>query len=378
MNQKIVILIGFLPNPRMRKRIELEKTLGELHLICWNKGGNMLQLPEADGYTAHIVDVKANVNPSKRLLQFPAFIRKATRLLRQIQPRVIHVQAFDMLHIAYWYKQKYDQNVKIVYEIADLSPLIMEKQTDLVRWLIHAYVVRADRIYCRAIDLLVVTSEKYIDAYFQAFVPQDKVLYFPNVPDLACFGNYRSKDHTKAFTVGFIGAVRYRRQMRNLIEAAEACDMDLMIAGYENDPPEFEASCKAYPRGEWVGKFDFKSQIAALYGKCDVMYSVYDADIKNVRVALPNKLYEAVYCEMPLIVAKNTYLAQVVQEWGVGVAVDHRQPEELVEALKRLRDDEAFYRSLCENCRKHKAEIDLERYNEQLKQRLLPLLESGH
>ena len=89
------------------------------------------------------------------------------------------------------------------------------------------------------------------------------------------------------------------------------------------------------------------------------MYSVYDADMQNVRVALPNKLYEAVYCEIPLIVAKNTYLAQLVDEWGVGLAVDHKNKDELVEALHRLQSDQAIDKCIEQNCRGRKNEVDL-------------------
>ena len=93
------------------------------------------------------------------------------------------------------------------------------------------------------------------------------------------------------------------------------------------------------------------------------MYAVYDADIKNVQVALPNKLYEAVVCEIPLIVAKNTYLEEIVEQWGVGIAVDHKSVAELVDALNMLRSDRAQYLKIQEACRTHQHEVDLRMYN---------------
>ena len=374
MKQRIVILIGFLPNPRMRKRIELEKQLAELHLICWNKGANMLDWSEPEDVVPHIIDLKASVNPAERILQFPGFARRATRLLRELRPDVIHVQAFDMLHVAYWYKRRYDPKVQLIYEIADLSPLIMEKQRGLLRKSINHIARAADKLYCKQIRLLIVTSEKYVEAYFGPFVPREKILFFPNVPDLSCFEGYRSKDHEKDFTIGFIGAIRYREQIRNLIEAAKKCNMNLLMAGYENEPKEFEAQCQADPKCEWVGKFDFNSQIAGLYGKCDAMYAVYDADIRNVQVALPNKLYEAVVCEIPLIVARNTYLEEMVRKWGVGIAVDHKSVDELVDALNTLRSDRDRYLEIQDACRKHQHEVDLRTYNQALRSMILDML----
>ncbi len=148
----------------------------------------------------------------------------------------------------------------------------------------------------------------------------------------------------------------------------------MLIAGFEDQPQIIEPMCRGKNNIEWVGRYDFKKQAAELYGKCDVMYSVYNADMHNVRVALPNKLYESVYCEIPLIVAKNTYLAQVVEDWGVGVAVDHKSVEELAGVICDLRDHPEMRDKISLNCRKHRDEIDLQVHNEQLQKRLLSIL----
>ena len=54
-----VMLIGFMPNPRIYKRIDLEKKLLDLHLVCWDKGSNMLLPPKEDGYSVHIIKINA-------------------------------------------------------------------------------------------------------------------------------------------------------------------------------------------------------------------------------------------------------------------------------------------------------------------------------
>ncbi len=370
---QIAILIGFLPNPRIYKRIALEKQIGDLHLICWDRGDSMLERPIGDGYTVQVIQEKASRNPLKRLLPYKKFSKQANAFLDQIQPDLVHVQGLDMLKIACAYKKRSSKAVKIIYEVADLHRLLVDQQKSLIAKAAQKYLRFTDRRLEKQYDLLVLTSMKYYDVYFKDFVPKEKVLYMPNVPNLSAFGSYQKKAGGE-FTVGYLGAVRYKQQMKNLIEASERAGVHAMIAGYEDQPMVIEPLCKDKANIEWVGRFDFNKQAAELYGKCDVMYSVYDADMHNVRVALPNKLYEAVYCEMPLIVAKNTYLAQVVEEWGVGVAVDHKSVDELADALKELRDNKALREQIAENCRKHKDEIDLQKYNAQLKSVLVRLL----
>ena len=216
---------------------------------------------------------------------------------------------------------------------------------------------------------------RYYEVYFKDFVSKEKILYMPNVPDLSAFSTYHHKSKEEPFVVGYLGSVRYKQQMIHLIDAAEKTGIHLLIAGYEDQPKIIEPLCKGKPNIKWIGRFDFNTQAAELYGECDVMYSVYNADMHNVRVALPNKLYEAVYCEMPLIVAKNTYLAQVVEDWGVGIAVDHNSVDELVEAINELRQNVDLREQIAENCRKHRDEIDLEKNNAGLKKRILQLFD---
>lgn len=377
MGQTAVILIGFMPNPRIYKRIEQEKAVCNVHLICWDRESNLLAYPNAEGYTAHVLKLAASNDPIRRLVPYQKFSARAMKLLKQIKPDLIHVQGLDMLKIAQKYKRSCSGRVSIIYEVADLHRLLVDEQKHPVKKAMQLYLRNEDRRLQSAYDLLVLTSEKYYETYFGQFIPREKMLYMPNIPNLAAFDSYTKKEDMSDFTVGFLGVIRYKKQMLNLIEAARKTGVRLLVAGYETEPLVIEPMCKAEPNIEWVGRFDFNAQAAELYGKCDAMYSVYDADMRNVRVALPNKLYEAVYCEMPLIVAKNTYLAELVEQWGSGVAVDHSGPEELIAAIEKLRDDREFAESIRENCRKHKPEINMAVYNQRFNEKFVQLLNAG-
>lgn len=369
---KLAILIGFMPNPRIFKRVALESELYEVHLICWDRGSNMIPHKDSGNCVIHTIRIEASNHPLKRLLPYAKFKREALKLLNELQPAVVHAQMIDMLKIAVKYADSSRKKVRLIYEIADLHRLIVDKQTNPVKRAVQLYLRHEDKRCSEKIDLLIVTSDRYYKMYFRDFVPRDKVLYFPNVPDLSAFRDYkRHNGEGDSFTAGYIGGVRYKEQCRLMIDAAKSLDMPLLFAGYENDEPEIETLCRAYDKGTWIGGFDFKTQIADLYGRCDVIYSVYDADMANVRVALPNKLYEAVYCGLPIIAAKNTHLAETIDEWGVGGAVDHKNVDDLVDLLKKMRDDREWYLSLVRNCEAHADEIDLNKFNEELKKILI-------
>lgn len=365
---KLAILIGFMPNPRIFKRIALESELYEVHLICWNRGENMIPHKDQGNCVIHQIDIPASSNPLKRMIPYMRFKKAATAFLEEIRPDVIHSQMVDMLKIAVNYAKRQKRKVRLIYEIADLHRLLVDQQRSPVKKIVQSYLRKEDIRCSRKIDLLIVTSKRYYEIYFKSFVPREKVLYFPNVPNLSAFKSYeRHNGKDETFTVGYIGGVRYKDQCRILIEAAKRLDMPLLMAGFENGEPEIEPLCREYKNGTWVGGFDFQTQIAELYGKCDVIYSVYNADMANVRVALPNKLYEAVYCGLPLIAARNTHLGEILKDWGVGEMVDYHQPDELTEVLGKMRDDHDYYDRLVKNCAAHREEIDLDLYNDRLR-----------
>lgn len=370
--RKLVILIGYMPDPRMFNRAALESEQYEVHIVCWNRGQNMIHHKGQGDCIIHEIEIPAQNNPLKRLIPYMCFKKAAMAHLKEIKPDVIHSQMIDMLKIAVSYSKKQSRKVRLIYEIADLHRLIADKQRSPVKKLVQRYLRSEDRRCAELIDLLIVTSVRYYETYFKSFVPQEKMLYFPNVPNLSAFKSYKRHNGTgDDFTVGYIGGVRYKEQCRLLIEAVRELDMPLLMAGFENGEPEIEPLCKAYEKGTWVGGFDYNTQVAGLYGRCDVIYSVYDADMANVRVALPNKLYEAVYCGLPLIVAENTHLEQTVKNWGVGESVDYKRPDDLIKVLRKMRDDCGYYDKFVENCNALSDEIDLDRYNDELRKVLI-------
>ena len=58
-----------------------------------------------------------------------------------------------------------------------------------------------------------------------------------------------------------------------------------------------------------------------------------------MRYAEPNKLYEAIYFETPIIVSKGTFLAERVEQWGVGLTVDASDETQVVALVNGLSDE---------------------------------------
>ncbi|WP_313238104.1 glycosyltransferase [Sporosarcina ureae] len=361
----IVFVISHVPNPRMNKRIEVAKTLGKTGLIYWDRETvSIWDILHTDIKNIKI-NVKANyTSPLKRITPTIIFGYKAIKQLNKLKPSCIYTANIDMLIIVSLYSLLKKNKPEIIYESADLNSLIADEQKSVIKRLFKKMLIYIEKQLCKKINTLVVTSRKFYEDYYSNFVSKEKLLFIPNMPDLRAFSNF-SRKKKGVFTIGFIGAIRYKDQMKMLIDAAEKTEVNVLFAG-EGLDSEIEKISQNKSFVEYSGKYNYNRDISYLYGQVDAIYSVYDLDKNNVKMALPNKLYEAIHCSLPIIVSKGTYLAEIVESKRVGVAVSHNESAELERVLNKLNNDKSYYFSFVESCEKVKDEIDLNIYNIEL------------
>ena len=365
---KISFLLSFIPNPRMERRIKLLKNKYKLSLIYWNRNF-VAKKVIIENVKIHEVKVKADFNLKhlvKRLFNTFKFRSRALKLLKEIDPEIIYVQNIDMLSIAYKYQKQ--KSVKIIYEIADISSLVIDKQKGIINKVFSFLLKARERKYLKKTNLLVITSPKYYEEYFYRLITIDKVFYMPNIPDTKVFKNFKRKQ-SPPFTIGFIGVIRYENEIKMLIDAAEKAKVNVFIAGNS-----FTDEIKRYSDGKdfvtYYGAYNYKEEISMLYSRIDCIYAVYDTKKKNVRLALPNRLYEAIYLELPIIVSKDTYLEEVVKRLNVGESVDPNDAGELYKALIKLKTDKDFYNNFVLSCKDKKKLINAAEYERALIQKI--------
>lgn len=349
---KICFLLTHVPDPRINKRISVAKECGLTDVVCVRRKAQDIWEPSHLDVN-HIIfdiDLPSSKHIIKRTIMSQEFKMKALRELERINPDVLYCDGFDSLLIACKYKNKKD--VKLIYEVADLREGFIEKPKSFKKKIAVRLLSQIEKKSFENISYLVLTSMKFFDAHYNKLISKKRVIYAPNIPDFSAFSNYNHKSNGD-FTIGFIGGIRYLKQMKMLVDAAGNIGCKVIFAGAGGTSTEYEEIikyCENKPNVSFTGRYDYQMQIASLYGEIDCVYAVYDASNPNVRIALPNKLYEAVYCGLPLIVAKNTYLSEIVDKYGIGYSVDYISTEELSKCIQNMMLADV-YRKLSENCK---------------------------
>ncbi len=355
--KKVVCLVSHCPDALINKRLEMLKSEYDVTVI-YNERGNE-KFPRFEEVNYIKLSLKFD---NGHLLKRIFYLLKLKKEIRQVilKENADYIYAFrlDMLILVLINGFK---NKKIIYEIADLHETIINNSKNIIKKIIKKILTSVEKHACNYIDLLSLTSEKYYDVYFHRFVDKSKVAFMPNMPNLQYFKEYKKDDH-KEFVVGFIGFVRYKRQMKLLIQAAEKTKTKVFFAGDSQDN-EIKQMSEKSEYVEYYGKYDYNTEIAKLYSKCDCIYSVYDISYNNVKYALPNKLYEAIYCELPILVADGTYLGELVKKCGIGLTIDSNSLEDLTNKILLLKEDSNKYNEIVLNCKKNKEKINVELYN---------------
>lgn len=365
---KLMFVISHKPDIRYIKRLDVVSNTYDTTVVFWNK-----DIKDVNINYPHVnfkeIKVPANkTNPLKRIPELFVFLNKAYKFISDNKPDCLYVGNLDMLYIAVKYKKKYS-NVKIIYEIADLHRLIIDKQSNPVKGIIKNILKFEEKKLSKYIDILVLTSMKFYDIYYKRLVPKEKVVFIPNMPEEKSFDGFEKIEHN-GFNVAFVGSIRYKKQLRLLIEASKYTNVNVIFAGSDGDGPEFENECKVYSNVSFRGEFNYKEEIQDIYSKIDCIYAVYDADMANVRVALPNKLYESIVTEIPIIVAKNTYLSELVEQMGIGYSVDHNDKSDLIRILNYIKDKGPDYQKKILNCKREKERQSIYEYNKKFLEKI--------
>lgn len=367
----IVFMFPNEPNPRFTKRMKLTSQNGfRTYLIYWNRGVNTpFTLP------GNVVTFSVNLpvrlgERKKKFFLLPVFLYKSLKRLIKIKPDIIHVGLIDMLFVAKVYKFIFNKNVKIVYEIGDLPKFIINKYSGFKEHL-RKFIIFLEKKLTKDINLLILTSPYFWSDYYEEFISKDKYLYIANAPSKELFGNFQKKELKGKIVIGYVGFLRYKKQILNLIEATrEYKDVfELYIAGEGPDAEEIRQyiiETKASDFIKMSGAYNYIEDIVGIYEKIDIVYSVYDTTFENVKLALPNKLYEAIVCELPIIVAKNTQLEKFVLDYEIGFSVDDQDMEDLFPVLEMIKRNPLVITEKSKKCSDIKQSNYVEEYNEKL------------
>lgn len=209
-------------------------------------------------------------------------------------------------------------------------------------------MLRADRSIIKHSLLTVFTSSGFIKyLYPNEDAPVDKIVLMPNKLSpyfkdktmLTVDGRPFDADRIR---FGFIGLIRYPNTIIRFAKVVGRVfpQHEFHFYGDVEKQSFIDDEVQSYSNVFFHGRFRNPEDLQAIYKEIDISVVCYDVRSGNVRIAEPNKIYESIFFETPLVVSKGTFLSERVRELGIGYEIDASDDGEIERFIKGLNESE--------------------------------------
>ena len=316
---QILFLLPVRTQPRYKKRIRaLNNYCSENSALYFErdyfKGGSLPCSSECIGNMKH-------GNYFQRLL----VLLKSIKILRERAKPYSTVYAFNLDMAILASVSLFARKTQIVYEVADIRPVMVKKGL-----LSTAFRV-LERLLLKRVNLLVVTSSRYVSGYFKPVqrISKDlRHLVIENKLDFPAKLINRDSEQKKAtITIGYFGLLRCGRSwevLKRVVEQSQG-SIEVIVRGRPMSPTSIEEECKDIPGIRYEGEYNWPEDLAHMYGQVDIVWACYpygEETPGNWQWARTNRFYESSYYKKPMVVLKDSEDARAVSELRIGMEID--------------------------------------------------------
>ena len=341
MDKRLLFLLSHQPNPRFIKQIRYFSNACDVFVACFSREYMQNVSNEYIPFTVEDYNLGVIVNKriSKRIKSYFTSAVKYYRSLKVVRPSVIVVNNIDVLLLHFIVNIVVRNNSVIVMEISDLRE--------------HAYsfsiksffIALLEKHIFRLVDKLIVTSPMFYDSYYRKLYHK-KHFVLENKPLSDMMPLKLKKIKNKKVVIGIVGLLLQEKPYRTLFDYVKFDDSyEVHVYGcglYQYMVEEFAGK---YENIKYFGAYNFFEDSAKIYSSLDVLYMPYDTTNNSVnnRIALPNKLYEAMYYKVIVLTSLNTYLGEIVEKYKIGITVKCCDENDLIKSLRFIESNKDFF-----------------------------------
>lgn len=271
-------------------------------------------------------NILGNIENASYANRVKLYIRAFNRLGNEYKDTLFYLCGLDIAIFFHFINPCH----QYIYEECDLVHTYMGRVKHLFEWL--------DKIIIKKSLLTITTSEGFIKYHFKGFKPDNVCLIEnklnPIILDYKIIDKPFDKDN---ISIGFVGFPRFD-SVYNFIDIYCRNFPLYTFHIYGGPISDKFKSLEKYPNCKLHGFFNNPVDLPEIYGNIDLVLSTYDTKYENVIYAEPNKIYESIYFETPIIVSSNTFLAEKVKRLGIGFDIDAMCEDEIINFVGSLNE----------------------------------------
>lgn len=285
----------------------------EYDIVLWNRSGQQVDLPNAFVFSG-----KDHHSKVAKVIPFLQWRRFTLEVLRKNHyDRLIVLTTMPGVLLADKLTGEYKG--RFWFDIRDFTYENVSFYKKIVAKLVHAS-----------------GAASISSPAFQSFLPESDHLYLThNISnqDAAVDRCSLEESHTPV-NIGFVGGIQFVKQNQSLLKQfANNPKYLLSYIGKAHLGCDLQPFCQENDiRNVYFRPAFTNDQKPGIYENVQLINCIYGCDTQVVRLLLPNRLYDSVLFKKPILVSKDTYLAQVIEQYHLGLAVDVEN-EDVVKAV---------------------------------------------
>jgi len=332
--REILFLLSHQPNPRFVKQINFLSTRYNVSVLYYTREymkdlsceySNNVVLSQSLGTVS-------NANYVKRIGKYINSFMQLKKILQKSSYDILIVNNIDTLALFKISTLSKRLEITRVMEISDLrSHTYTEDIASKVMRTIEKYMFRF-------VDKLIVTSPKFYDKYYKNMF-YGEAFILENKPLSTMIPQRLKKLENDKIIIGIVGLLLQGKPYQTLLEATKNDDRyEVHIYGKGIFEDLIKEYSHTYRNIKFFGEYNFFQDSAKIYSTLDILYMPYDTTngSLNNKVAVPNKLYEAMYFHVPIITSKESYLGELIEGFNIGKTIWCCQKEELLRTLEHF------------------------------------------
>lgn len=243
---------------------------------------------------------------------------------------IIYLFGFDLALLYYFSKSK----LPYIFEESDLRHTYMKPT------ILSKFLEKLDKRIIRKSLLTVFTSEGFYKYHFKN-EKLDNCSIIPNRLDPEILNiEYGKAIKDKVYNpekmrIGFVGSIRFK-SVFNFVDVYCRTFPHCEFHFYGTPILDNIEVLDKYPNCHFHGAFSSPRDLPQIYSGIDLVLSTYDTSFENALFAEPNKMYESMFFEVPIIVSSGTFVAEKVKELGIGYDVNAMNDEEVIRLIDEI------------------------------------------
>jgi glycosyltransferase involved in cell wall biosynthesis len=322
----------------------------DVTLLIWDRK-NQIPVGNSTNYITHCFKLRAPYNSFSVFFYVPVWMIYEFIFLIKNNADIIQACDLDTLYPAII--AKIIRNKRLVYLIFDFyANNLPDGKFSRMRTVIRSVVAHIEKIGIGFADLLILADESRIEEVKGARI--NKLIYVYNAPEEVSIlkeQNFVTMSHD-SIVIFYAGMISEDRGIGHMITAVKDMNnVELILAGPLQDTI-LDVIPSQSDHIKYIGWLPTYQDVLEKTNSADILFRFSDPKHPESKYASPNKLFEAMMYEKPIIVSDNSTMATIVRQNNCGLVIPFGDVEAIKEAISKLRNDAYYGRELGKNGRK--------------------------